>query len=465
MHPRGLREEIRREQRTSTRENVGASRVMARRCRSYGKLPVMGLLTSIWFGACVSSADDPSWDELEAGRQALCAEVPPPPKHLPVLGPGLNAYYLQEEATRDLRRALGRNEQVTTRVSPVLNEVYDKVKGMGARWIRTNGFNDAQDRIGDSAIQTAPGTYDEIAFRGLDLVLARAAEENLSVVLSVTNYWDAYGGARQYVAWSGLDRPLQGDPRFFLEREPRALFAQYLRDLLHRKNHWDGIRTGEHPALAAIELINEPRGKGLSRDGKELQAWVDEVAKQVRTHAPRLPVLVGEEGWDDADALSKPLRALTRSMHRPRTGARFTLQAQSPWTDYTSVHFYPEAWGAFGTRAALFGALWMRDHAAISHRAGKGLIVGEFGLPSRDGDGLPAGTSLEERRRTYAYWLDCAADMGVHGVAPWMFANDERPKRWDRYSFGWKDNTPLDDPENEYADIIADHAGRQRVTP
>ena len=53
-------------------------------------------------------------------------------------------------------------------------------------------------------MQVAPGVYDEVALRGLDLVLARAHVHGVRLVLPLANRWDAYGGQRQYVAWAGL---------------------------------------------------------------------------------------------------------------------------------------------------------------------------------------------------------------------------------------------------------------------
>lgn len=43
------------------------------------------------------------------------------------------------------------------------------------------------------------GVFDEKVFRGLDWVLAEAGKRNLRVMLTLVNYWSAYGGMEQYV--------------------------------------------------------------------------------------------------------------------------------------------------------------------------------------------------------------------------------------------------------------------------
>lgn len=43
------------------------------------------------------------------------------------------------------------------------------------------------------------GQFDEKVFQALDWVLAEAAKRRLKVMLTLVNYWSAYGGMQQYV--------------------------------------------------------------------------------------------------------------------------------------------------------------------------------------------------------------------------------------------------------------------------
>ena len=90
--------------------------------------------------------------------------------------------------------------------------------------------------------------------------------------------------------------------------------------LLSRVNTYDGLRYGEHPAVHAWELLNEPRASRLDREGRALRSWVDEVGAVVKAHAPMHLVGTGEEGF----------------------GPSFGLNTASPFVDLASVHFYPE---------------------------------------------------------------------------------------------------------------------------
>ncbi|HEX8703429.1 MAG TPA: cellulase family glycosylhydrolase [Myxococcaceae bacterium] len=405
-------------------------------------LPVLGLVLLGW-AAC---GEDPL-EELEA-RAADCPEQAPVRLGAaPSTAVLLNAYYLQEEAARDLRQ--GRAE------SPLLEETLAKAGALGAWGIRTNGFNDAPEKHGDTTVQLSPGVYDEISFRGLDLVLTRAHHHGVKLVLTLGNYWNAYGGTRQYVAWAGLPSPQEGDPRFFTEREVIGHFKQSVLHTLSRVNTFDGIRYGEHPAVLGWELLNEPRGTGLDRQGTAMRAWVDEVASVVKAHAPGHLVGTGEEGFDASrQGYDEAFWEGVPASWLFEASASFRRNTASPFIDFGSAHFYPELWGIPGEATAEAGARWISDHTALAGELGKPLFLGEFGL--RNLDGFP----LEERRALYRGWLRCAWRAGTGGIAPWMFSYDARPDAWDDFTFYFRDGTTPEDPRNRYADLVIEAAGR-----
>ncbi|WP_141619367.1 cellulase family glycosylhydrolase [Myxococcus sp. AB036A] len=396
-------------------------------------------------GAC--GEGDPVMLEAVA---ASCSGAPP--QHLDRLPSGamvLNAYFLQEEATRDARRGAAE--------SPVLEEVLAKASALGVRALRTNGHNDALSKVGDTAIQVAPLEYDEVALVGLDWVLTRARFHGVRLVLTLGNYWDAYGGARQYVAWAGLPRPVEGDARFFTDPVVVAHFKAHVARLLNRVNTVDGIRYGDHPAVLAWELLNEPRGRGLDKEGARLRAWIDDVAREVKKHAPGHLVGTGEEGFEPSpDGYDPGFWSRSGSPVLRTPGASFTRNTASPYIDFASVHFYPESWGLGGIDTAEAGARWIREHAAIARNLGKPLFVGELGLRNE-------GTfDVSQRRALYRGWLECMRKEGVGAGALWMFSNDARPEAWDDYTFYYRDGTQPGDPVNQYADLVMEAAAAER---
>ncbi len=357
----------------------------------------------------------------------------------------LNAYYLQEDAARDLRRGLTE--------SPAVEETLAKASALGAHAVRTNGYNDGAEKRGDSAIQVAPLQYDEASLRGMDLVLTRSAAHGVKLVLPLGNYWDAYGGTRRYVEWAGLPSPVQGDPRFFTERSVIEHYKAHIARLLSRVNTLDGLRYGEHPAVLAWELLNEPRGRGLDKDGAAMGAWVDEVAAVVKQYAPGHLVGTGEEGFDTSfSGYDERFWRDAASSSFFEGGASYRRNTASPFIDFGSVHFYPEAYGVKAGATARAGAHWFSEHAAVARDLGKPLFIGEFALRNEK------GFSLDERRAMYRGWFRCAWRTGAGASGPWMFANDARPEAWDDFTFYFRDGTVPADPRNRYADLVIEAA-------
>jgi mannan endo-1,4-beta-mannosidase len=279
----------------------------------------------------------------------------------------VNAYYLQEEAAR------GRSD--------VVDETLAGAGRLGARVVRTWAFNDDPAKQ-DSALQRARLDYHEAAFAGLDRVLAGARAHGLRLILPLLNYWNAYGGVRQWLAWNGVGDALEGDTRFFSDERLRAHYAAHVERLLVRRNPLTGLRYGEDPVVLAWELMNEPRGApALVAD------WARFAVGAVKRHARQL-VSLGDEGGLVCDGL-----------------------------DLISCHYYPEKWGIRPS-----GCAYIRRHAARARRAGRPLYVGELG-------------TLADRGPRYRRWFAAAQAGGVAGIGPWLFCYRTRPAEWDEYSF------------------------------
>lgn len=409
--------------------------------------PVPCALGALLLSVLVACGGDDSLEQLEEDA-ADCPVLPRMPLGgAPSTSVLLNAYYLQDEAAREIRGGSAE--------SLVVEETLAKAAALGAWGVRTNGFNDALSKRGVSTIQLAPGVYDETSLQAMDLVLTRAAHHGVKLVLPLGNFWDAYGGARQYVAWAGLADPRQGDPRFFTQREVISLYKQYVTALLSRVNALDGIRYGEHPAVLGWELLNEPRGVGLDRRGEAMRAWVDELSGVVKALAPGHLVGTGEEGFDTStDGYDGSFWRSASGASLFEASASFQRNTASLLIGFGSAHFYPEAWGVQREAMARAGAHWISEHAELAGQLGKPLFLGEFGLRNE------GGFSLEERRALYRGWMRCAWRAGVGGIAPWMFAYDARPDAWDDYTFYFRDGTAPEDPRNRYADLVIEAAAR-----
>src|SRR5262249_26026450 len=71
--------------------------------------------------------------------------------------------------------------------------------------------------------RVAPSEWLDDGPRQLDRVLAAARARGLRVIVTLSNYWDDFGGIRQYLAWAGL--PIDGfavRDRFYADARTRA---------------------------------------------------------------------------------------------------------------------------------------------------------------------------------------------------------------------------------------------------
>ncbi len=358
-----------------------------------------------------------------------------------------NAYYLQEEGTR----AQGDLQALAYRSTSVA-ETFAKLSALGVRAVRCPAFNDGTGRVG--TIQRAPLEYDETGLRGLDLVVARAREYHVRLILPLVNYWDDYGGVRQYVRWHGYPDARTGDARFFTERPIVEHFKAHLERVIGRVNTLTGVGYWEDPTIMAWELINEPRGLGLDHGGNDLRAWIDEVAHHVRELAPEQLVGTGEEGFDvERGGYDEVFWSRAGASWMAQQGQSFTLDTASPYVDFASVHLYPEGYGWPAGAVEEAGSRWIAEHSAIAASLGKPLLVGEFGLANDGSPRAPRATlPLEARRRIYERWLSVGARV-AGGMAPWLFAYDRRPDS-DPYTWYFRDGTAPSDPRNRYADLV-----------
>ena len=357
----------------------------------------------------------------------------------------VNAYYLQEEATRALRRG----EPPHT-----VDEVFRKARILGATIVRTNAYNGAAEKRGDSAIRWAPKLTDEVAWRGLDLVLERATHHGVRLVLVLGNQWDELGGARTFVSWAQLPNPKQADARFFTHPSVIEFYEAHVDETLSRVSTVDGLRYASHPAVAGWEVLNEARGQGLERSGHTMRDWTDRIARRVRKQITTDAWIgSGEEGFDvSLEGRDATFWLRTRARWIFRTRSSFTLHARSPFLNVASIHLYPEDWGVRSNLVEEAGTRFIRESARIARVHQKPLFVGEMGV--RNDGKIP----LETRRQIIRTWLHVAQEEGAWGAGAWMLSYDTRPMHWDAYQFYVRDGLPIDASANGVAPAYLDDA-------
>jgi mannan endo-1,4-beta-mannosidase len=88
--------------------------------------------------------------------------------------------------------------------------------------------------------------------------------------------------------------PTQYANHFFRLEEAMALFDDYIRQLVGRRNSFTGVPYASDPTIFAWEIANEPRGGRAVIP--EYGVWVRRVAKLLKALDSNHLVTVGSEG-------------------------------------------------------------------------------------------------------------------------------------------------------------------------
>jgi len=243
-------------------------------------------------------------------------------------------------------------------------------KSLGFTVLRTWGFLDGPNA--GAALQPQAGVYNETAFRAMDYVLYKADLAGIRLLITLVDYWPAWGGMPQYVQWCA---PGQSVDVFYTDGACKQLYKNYVSHVLNRVNTYNGRAYKSDPTILGWELANEPRSG--DRTGSIVRQWVAEMSAYVKSIDPNHLVGLGEEGFDTTSAGYSPVTAYNGQgwLFDGSEGTSFTANTSVPDIDFASAHVYPDGWNL----PAAAGATWITDHINIARQLGKPLIVGEFG--------------------------------------------------------------------------------------
>jgi mannan endo-1,4-beta-mannosidase len=274
-------------------------------------------------------------------------------------------------------------------------------------------------------------------------LLAEMAKRDMRGILFLSNYWQWSGSFAQYVRWAtgetipDPDKPVmaKGDWHAFMEYSARfyrtpsavALYRDYVRQLIHRKNTVNGRSYREDPAIMTWELANEPRpcadDSTMVRDVPIFCDWVDSTARFIHEQDENHLVCTGSEGvWG--------------SLEKPEV---FVAAHKTPAIDYVTVHMWLKNWGWL--KAAQLGADFevaagkARDHvemhtALATNTLKKPLVLEEFGLP-RDLENYSPDSPTLARDEYYRRMFDqvaesCRAGRALQAANFWAWAGEGR---------------------------------------
>ncbi|XP_020105315.1 mannan endo-1,4-beta-mannosidase 2-like [Ananas comosus] len=285
---------------------------------------------------------------------------------------GWNSYWLMDQAVEEVTR-------------PRVGAIFGAGAKMGLTVCRTWAFNDGYY----NALQVSPGHFDENVFKALDRVIVEAQKHGIRLLLSLANNLDAYGGKTQYVKWAweeGIGTSASNDS-FFFDPSIRGYFKTYLRTLLTRKNHLNGIEYKDDPAIFAWELMNEPRCMS-DASGDTLQGWVEEMAAYVKSIDKNHLLTIGLEGFYGPSSPSEK-QSVNPGKWFGTLGSDFIRNSKVPDIDFASVHVYPDSWlvNADLNEKINYISKWVISHIEDGDKElKKPVLFTEFGLSNKNKD-------------------------------------------------------------------------------
>ncbi|XP_023642271.1 mannan endo-1,4-beta-mannosidase 3 isoform X1 [Capsella rubella] len=285
----------------------------------------------------------------------------------PFYANGFNAYWLTYEATDPTARFK-------------ITYAFQNATSHGLAIARTWGFRDGAIYRG---LQTAPGTYDEKSFQGLDFVIAEAKRLGLKMIITFVNNYSDFGGRKQYVDWAKTSgQNVSSDDDFYTNPLVKQYYKNHVMTMVNRLNTITKVAYKDEPTIMGWELINEPQCRA-DPSGKTLMAWIEEMAPYVKSVDSNHLLSTGLEGFYGD---SSPQRKATLNPDAANVlGTDFIANHNIDAIDFASIHSYPDLWFPnLDEKSRLdFLRKWLEAHIEDAQNVlRKPLIIGEFGKPT-----------------------------------------------------------------------------------
>jgi len=239
----------------------------------------------------------------------------------------------------------------------------------GVAVVRLWGFNSGQSWHG---FEPSLGQYNPSEFDEFDYILNSAKNHGIKLIVTLENYWTAYGGITQRLQWAGAN-PSPNQGVFFTNQQAMNSFNNYLKYFLSRVNHYTNTKYVNDSTILAWELMNEPRHQGLGDDvtSTTLRNWIDTAGKLIRTYDSYHMISAGIEGHG------------TKYGFGGDEGNNFVTIHQSPYIAFCTAHPYPtEGWANLNIQQTQQLLLkWKADCDTV----GKPLVIEEFNVDQSHG--------------------------------------------------------------------------------
>ena len=302
---------------------------------------------------------------------------------------------------------------LTFKSQEAVDSVFKDAEAMGLKVIRVWGNLDVGVKTGTTDSEgkpvftnnnDGPGEKDGIYFRyfdkdlgkpvinegkdglqKLDYALYQAEKHGIKLLITFTNYWDAFGGMGQYIKWAqelGISGLKKDD--FYTNETLKGWYKDYVNGLLNHTNPYTGRKLKDEPSVFAWELANEPRcNTDAQCKDNILYNWAKEMSEYVKSVDPNHMVALGDEGF-----YNKPYgyyNEYTTSNYAfyGAEGVDFEKLMTIDTLDFGTPHLYLDQWGMKHTGTGQDDLLWFKIHGETCAELGKPVILEEFGLTNR----------------------------------------------------------------------------------
>ncbi len=341
---------------------------------------------------------------------------------------GTNCYYLTYKSESEVKNVFDDAQDMGLKVIRVwgnldVGKKTDRVDQYGHPVFEGNNDSDGQKdgvyfQYWDDEQQKPVVNEGADGLQKLDYIIKQAEEHDMKLIITFTNYWEAFGGMGQYVKWlqmkngqSVSNGAVSGNDccQFYTDDTLKGWYKDYINTLLNHKNHYTGEKLMDSEAVFAWELSNEPRC-GIDKECKDdiLYNWATEMSAYVKSIDPYHMVSVGDEGffnWKYEEATNNDRN---HYIYAGAEGVDFTKLMSIDTIDFGTPHMYMEDWGVSNKNG---DANWITDHAEVAVAANKPVIMEEFGDKNKS-----------ERDANMQKWLDLFVEH-YQGFNYWMIAS------------------------------------------
>ncbi|KAL8715733.1 MAG: hypothetical protein Q9220_000400 [cf. Caloplaca sp. 1 TL-2023] len=268
-----------------------------------------------------------------------------------------------------------------TKANADIDTIFKQMTDSGLLVTRAWGFGNVNDAssAGNIFFQELKAGKQSLNFDStsgipkLDYVISAAEKANIKIIIPLLNGNEDLGGINTYVTAYGGDQT-----SFYTNPAAQKAYLAYVDFIVNRYK--------SSPAIFSWEICNEPQVTDpkinqcdSNCDTSVITSWAKNVSSHIKSLDSKHLVSLGDEGWF---APSHPAPSGINSYgYGGAKGIDFDANLAIPDIDFGTFHMYPNVFSQAD------GDAFITEHAKSGVKAGKPVIVEEYGAKTSDKGG------------------------------------------------------------------------------